>query len=222
MNSQVKKQAHLLELYKLISARRIDCVLDVGASAGGFARRLFELGYRGRIVSFEPLSAIHQHLCEVSRNFPDWIIADRNALGDEARKQEINIALNSKSSSLLPMLALHEDASPRAVFIGSESVDVVTLDSVSHRYICHGQTAFLKLDVQGFEDRVLAGAARTLENVVGMRVEMSFMPLYEGQKLYCEMKELIEGLGFKLVYVEPGFAHSSTGSLLQVHGIFFR
>ena len=70
--------------------------------------------------------------------------------------------------------------------------------------------------------RVLAGAAQTLPKVGAMEVELSVVPLYDGQVLYREMIDHLDGLGFDLGWVEPGFADPRSGQLLQMDGIFVR
>lgn len=39
---------------------------------------------------------------------------------------------------------------------------------------------FLNMDVRGFEKEVLNRASRTLSLLVGIQIELSFAPLYEG------------------------------------------
>ena len=86
--------------------------LDVGANTGQFAQDLRASGYRGHIVSFEPLSDAHAALLVTASWDPLWDVADRCAVGAGDRWAEINIAGNSYSSSLLPMLDLHREAAP--------------------------------------------------------------------------------------------------------------
>ena len=53
---------HREHLARLIASCRIDCVLDVGAYYGDFGVLVRELGYRGRIVSFEPVADNYERL----------------------------------------------------------------------------------------------------------------------------------------------------------------
>ncbi len=107
---------------KRLTYQNIDLILDVGANAGQFAQRIFEIGYGGNIVSFEPLSSAYEKLIENSKGNKRWQIAERCALGDENGEIQINIAKNSHSSSILPMLQAHIDAEPNSTYVDSETV----------------------------------------------------------------------------------------------------
>jgi hypothetical protein len=84
------------------------------------------------------------------------------------------------------------------------------------------ERTLLKIDVQGYERDVLDGAVKTLPAFLGVRTEMSLVPLYEGQALMPEIVELLARHGFELWHVEPGFTEPGTRRLLQLDGVFFR
>lgn len=200
----------------------IDLVLDVGANEGQFSIELRENGYKGKIVSFEPLSMAHNHLCRVSDNDSNWDVYPRSALGAYRHQAEINIASNSASSSLLPMLDAHIEAAPHAAYFSKELVEVFTLDEAMLQIPYAEANIFLKIDTQGFEWEVLDGAIETLPKVRGALLELSFLPLYEGQKLWSDILLRMEQAGFVLWALQPGFVNSKTGRTLQMDGLFFR
>lgn len=205
---------------KMFLRHGVDLVLDVGAADGGHARQLRQFGYTGRIVSFEPLSEPFAALAEQADRDPLWT-ARNHALGDEAGEAVINVASNSTSSSLLPMLPAHRDAEPRVGYVGTETIRVERLDDVAGELVRPGDGVFLKLDTQGFERQVLAGGPEVLAGCVGLQLEMSFVPLYEGGMLVDEAIATAYSAGFHLTVIEQGWA-SPTGQMLQADGIFFR
>ena len=103
---------------RLLKDYRIDLVLDVGANTGQYARQLRELGYKGRIVSFEPLSSAVAELRRAAAYDANWQVRN-HACGAENGKREIRVAANSQSSSFLPMKAEHLDAFPDSCYIGT-------------------------------------------------------------------------------------------------------
>lgn len=107
-----------------------DLVLDVGANTGQYAARLRELGYGGKILSFEPLPDAHAQLLARAAADPLWEVHPRCALGAAAGTGALNVAGNSVSSSLLPMLDLHAAAAPRSIYIGQVETPVTTLDAL--------------------------------------------------------------------------------------------
>jgi FkbM family methyltransferase len=206
----------------LLKHCHIDLVLDVGANGGHFARELRAHGYSGKIVSFEPLSAAHAQLVHAAKRDPRWEAAPQMALGDTEGTIDIHVAGNSLSSSILEMLPAHERAAPGSAFIGSEKVALRRLDQVAPDYLGAAKSVLLKIDTQGYEDRVLNGAIEILDKVTAIQLELSLIPLYAGQPLLDEMREKIEMLGFELFAVFPGYVHEQTGQTLQLDGFFLR
>lgn len=211
-----------LRLVKMLNANGVDLVLDVGANTGGYAATLREAGYRGRILSFEPLSSAHARLTLAAERDPNWSVAPRMALGDRDADVAINIAGNSASSSLLPMTDQHKSAAPESSYVGIESVTVRRLDAFQHPLLDSSASPFLKIDTQGYEPQVLAGAAGILPKLVGVQLEMSLQHLYEGQSLWRDVIAFLETAGFELWALVPGFFEPATGRMLQCDGIFFR
>lgn len=70
----------------------IDLVFDIGANTGQFASELRLIGYKGRMVSFEPLSVAHRELMQKPNRDSQWQIHPRTAIGDFDGEIEINIA----------------------------------------------------------------------------------------------------------------------------------
>jgi FkbM family methyltransferase len=197
-------------------------VFDVGANMGQFAEKLLDAGFPGRIVSFEPSTAAHSALTKRAQRDSRWIIAPRMALGDHSGTISLNLAGNSVSSSVLPMLPSHGDAAPESRYVGSEVVDLRTLDAVNAEFATDHERVFLKLDVQGFEPKVLQGAEQFLRRVLGIQIELSLVPLYDGEHLFHPMLHGLEGRGYDLWSLIPGFVDPETSRLLQVDAIFFR
>ena len=212
---------HRLKL--LLNAHQVDLVLDIGANTGQWACDLRHSGYDGEMISFEPLAEAHGALVRNARGTHNWTIAPRLALGDCNAEVEINVAGNSFSSSILPMLPTHVNGAPHSAYVGTEKIAMVTLDSLVGTVIPSDcQRIFCKLDVQGFEAKVLAGAVALLERTVGLQMEMSLAPLYQGQTAFTELLETMTGLGFELFGLVPGFVDPASGRMLQVDGVFFR
>lgn len=210
------------QLIKMLSAHSIDVVLDVGANVGQFGSELRRCGYGGLIVSFEPLSAARVRLKTAVGHDQLWKIAEQAAVGASDGEVDLNIAANSASSSVLPMLQRHSDAAPESACVGSERVPLRRLDDLVQPYVDDESRIFLKIDTQGYEDRVLEGGRRTLQRALGLCVELSFVPLYGGQLLYKEMVPRVEALGFELWNITPALIDERDGRLLQVDGTFFR
>ncbi len=97
---------------------------------------------------------------------------------------------------------------------------VTTIDSYLDEHVENGSPIYVKMDVQGFEDRVLRGAVRSLARVAAIESEISLTQLYDGQANWLE---LIGGLaeGFELIDIRPGFRDSDS-RLLQADVLLLR
>ena len=120
----------VVNLIDLLKHKKVDLVLDVGANKGQYAQSLFNKGYEGTIVSFEPLSTAYSVLLKQSKKNKKWIVEKKCALGDFKGKIKINISENSYSSSLLPMLDSHIKSAPNSKYVDFETVNLFKLDNL--------------------------------------------------------------------------------------------
>jgi FkbM family methyltransferase len=218
---RIRNTSHVLgRRIKLLQSYDIDLILDVGANTGQYAARMRGIGYAGEIVSFEPMRAAYEELAANAGGDSMWSCRDF-ALGDAESESRIHVSGNSVSSSILPMLPEHEKHAPASKVTNDETIRVKRLDGLPDWNAWAGKKGiWLKIDVQGYEDHVLAGASGCLDRVAAIQLELSLRPLYSNQLTLSPMLERLEELGFDPVAFEPGFTDKQSGELLQVDGIF--
>jgi FkbM family methyltransferase len=203
----------------LLKSGRINVVLDIGANTGQYAKELRAAGYRHRIVSFEPLSAAFEELRRHAQRDSRWQVYPY-ALGDAPGRARLNVAGNSVSSSLLPMHHTHREAAPHSAYVAAQRVTVRTLDEMAPDILHPHDRVWLKLDTQGYEGRVLAGATTVLSRTRFVQIELSLVELYRGAPTMDETCALLHTWHYRLVALEPGFTDPATGRMLQLDGIF--
>jgi FkbM family methyltransferase len=210
------------QLAALLERFAITCVLDVGANCGQYGALLRDWGYRGRIVSFEPLALAHAALERRASADLAWKVAPRMALGAADGEVAIEVSAEPDMSSILPQSALLKAISPSSAVLRKEATPLRRLDGVVGAYLSPADRVFLKIDTQGYEAQVLAGAGALLERLLGIQLEMSLVPIYEGERDFRTTFDQLTAAGFEPYLLLPGYFERHLARQLQVDGVFMR
>jgi FkbM family methyltransferase len=218
----LRKRRHSLPVKRaaLLRLTGSEVVLDVGANSGQYGKEVRARGFRGRIISFEPLPDAFAILRETARRDPLWEVRQLG-LGATDGSGMLNVAGNSVSSSFLPMTRRHMEAAPMSSYTHAIEARVARLDSLESEVLSSPRT-HLKLDVQGYEMEVLGGSVSSLSKVATVEVEVAFEPLYEGQPSMAEILRYLDEHGFQLVWLERSLLEPRTGFALQGDALFRR
>jgi FkbM family methyltransferase len=199
----------------------IDLFIDVGANVGQTGIKLRENGYLKKIISFEPVASCHAKLKNVAATYKDWDVAERMALSDYDGETEIHVSEASDLSSIdAPTKALH-DAFPRSEEKATEVVQVRRLDSVFSSGFGSSR-AFLKIDAQGHDYRVLKGAEGILPLLRGVQVETSLISLYENEPTYLDVLGFLHHSGFSPFIISARTFSRRIRRQLQIDAVFIR
>jgi FkbM family methyltransferase len=193
---EVSKHPNLVDF---INARNIDVVLDIGANSGQFGQKLRGFGYKGAIVSFEPVSLAFEHLEKIAKSDGKWT-AHNFAIGAESGELKINISANSKFTSALSPRDNAQNFHDGIVINRVESVPVWTLDQAAKG--CHGNI-LIKIDTQGFERQVIDGGRGTVARSKGVLMEVPVIALYNNSWRLSEAIEYMNGIGFLPTQIDP-------------------
>lgn len=202
-------------LVSQIEKSDVDLVLDVGANLGQFAKDLMLSGYANQIQSFEPVKSQFKFLSKSALKNDLWT-THNFAFGDRNTEDKIFVSSNSGlSSSFLQMNHNHFDNFPSTKIAGSETVQIQTMHDYIEATGVEPRTSLLKLDVQGFESRVLVGCRDQLEHFALCFLEVSLIPLYDEESTFLEVLEYLNANGQQLIDVRRG-VQSKSGDLLQL------
>lgn len=200
----------------------IDLVLDVGAHLGEFAGYLRREGYAGRIVSFEPQSAIHEQLQVTADGDGRWTVAPRMALGERIGRATLNLSAETDMTSILPLSQAAGAFTPSSATIGTEYAALTTLGEIFDRYATPDDRVFVKVDTQGYEPQVIAGAAPVMDRIAGWQLELSLTPIYEGECDWRQIVDAMQGHGYAVALILPGYFSRHLGRMLQADFVFVR
>ncbi|WP_298353794.1 FkbM family methyltransferase [Runella sp.] len=205
----------------LLSKYSIKTVVDVGANEGQFALKLMNKNqYKGKIISFEPVSSSFQQLLKNSQQSNNWEVV-QSAVGDSTGQVPINISQNSVSSSLRKVNAHTIEAEAGTAIVNTEMVSINTLDNLLKAHPWQNDL-WLKVDVQGFEREVLQGAAKILKQARVVQIELAVIPSYEQSPYLEEIITTMRNSGFMLYSIMNGFRNYKTGQMYEMEGFFVR
>ena len=152
-------------------------ILDVGAAKGCWSELAKRFYPQAQFYLLEPLSRNVPRLQELSSKFPSFHYVSC-AAGESPAEMFIHVAPDGDGSSLLSF--------GRARQPQDEKVKVVTIDSL----LANGTVRppqLVKLDVQGYELRALAGGARLFDTAEVIILEVSLYEFLPGIPLFHEV-----------------------------------
>jgi FkbM family methyltransferase len=187
-------------LRNVLKRLSVNCVLDVGANRGQYGALLRRIGYRGWIISFEPIRASYEVLEVVAAQRPPWKVFPC-ALGAEEGRRQINVTEDTVFSSFLTPREESQIIFPRNRVERREEVDVRRLDRILESCLADisSPRIYLKLDTQGFDLAVLEGAEAILPRILALQTEVSLHDIYYGMRDFVESISRCRAAGFEVV-----------------------
>lgn len=192
-------------LRQLLTRSRIDCVIDVGANIGQYGNELRMIGYRGHILSFEPVAGCYAQLAARAAKDPKWQWF-HYALGSEAGSAMINemelSVFNSFREPYSVETRIHDHENK---IVRQSEVQIRRLDDMLPRIISEHSVShvFLKMDTQGFDLEVFAGARSFLPKIVAMQSELPVKRIYKDSIIWRDALAVYEAAGFTLSALFP-------------------
>jgi FkbM family methyltransferase len=204
-NWRMPRRSSAEYLKRLFDWLRIDLVLDVGANLGQFRDYLrLEVGYTGKLISWEPVPAIAQLLRKRAAGETEWRVIEC-ALGRAPGRVNLHVTRSSQFSSIHRPTAEAAAGFQAMTQYEDTEVEVRTLAG-EFRQIedwSRGRRVYLKLDTQGNDLDVLEGAGDALEAVDALQSEVAVRPIYEGVPELTQSLTRIRALGFEPSGVFP-------------------
>jgi FkbM family methyltransferase len=211
----------LSDLRRLTKDKNIDTIFDVGANTGQTALELTRTFPKATIHSFEPFPG---SFAQLQKNLKNRLsVKSHNlALAEKSGQMQFFVNANSETNSLLKTSLEAANFEQGSLMAHSTSIDVKveTLDGFCEReHITN--IDILKLDTQGYELKVLAGAHSGLAHhkIKMVCAEVLFSSLYENQAYFHEVYQYLHSSGYSFLGLY-GHSYSSANRLLWADALF--
>lgn len=222
--NRLAKIASLGHLKDLLQTHQIETVIDVGANIGQFGLSLRKVGFKGKILSFEPMRQARDKLEVVAAAHPPWKVFS-NAIGSCYEKKNLTIFKDDSFSSLHAVTK-----SGRNIFgsyvqnEGEELVQVETLDRITDITLkgeIHGPL-MLKTDTQGHDLEVLKGGLQLLMKTSVIMSEAAIKVIYEGAPAFEEVLSFLRKNNFEASGFYPFSNRPENLEMVEFDAFFVR
>jgi FkbM family methyltransferase len=179
-------------------------VLDIGANVGSWTASLLQAEPSARVIAVEPNDVPRAALLRRFERDPR-VRVDPRAVSSEPCTVRFHLTGHTHNASLLTprpeMQELYggstEWAVERVVEVAATTVDELTSGE---------PVGLLKIDVQGAERKVIAGARETLARTSAVLLEVTFVSHYEDDSDFPSLHGVMRENGFTLVDLSKPFA----------------
>lgn len=205
--------------FQWLEEYNIDCIIDIGANEGQFARKILTIFPEVQIHCFEPLQDVFKQL---QFNFKDNknVFIYNFGLGNNTREDTIFRNESSASSSLMEMLDLHKSNFDFAIKVVPEQITIKRLDDIFPGEIA--RPLLIKIDVQGYEKYVLEGGDSVIAQADVIIIEVSFHPLYADQPLFEDIYDYFKKRGYRYLGNIEQLVAPKDHKVLQADAVFIK
>lgn len=183
-------------------------VLDVGAFQGDWTRACLDVFPQASVTCIEPQDQLQPQL---------------RALASRAHNVQIIQALLGEAN--IPQVPFVETGPGSSIFESSRepasTKPMMTIDTLIESGRCE-PPEFIKLDVQGYEMRVLEGWTAGFDRCEVIECETSLLPLVSGGPLFHELIAYLQCRGFLMFDVTELIRSPSDGAIWQIDALFCR
>jgi FkbM family methyltransferase len=198
-------------------------IIDIGANEGQLALTYAKLFPLAQIHCFEPTPEIFMTLRENTAQFGGKITAHNFAVGDQKGTLTFNLLPNlHAASSLLSATKLTNDLYPKTGTIRKIDVQVVRLDDyLKEARIALSENTLIKVDVQGYEARVIQGGKRSFGHAKACIIEVMVDTLYSEQSKFSDIFLALHKLDFEFVGTLEQ-AYGTNGHVIYFDAVFVK
>lgn len=175
-------------------------MLDVGANVGTYSRKLLTSFPNAKVYAFEPLGTTFATLSQLSLEYGDRFTPVNVGVGSQLGKLELHYEENASSHA---SFAAEASKVPYVKNTQTDLIDVITLDSFATERLVSETVDFIKIDTEGFEYEVLAGAQDLIarHKPVGVHMEFNWHHMFRGHSLQMLAASIP---GYEVFQLVPG------------------
>lgn len=197
---------------------RLRNVVDVGANVGRWSQALLALHEPTRLIAIDPQPGVQEALATALHGRVGVDIV-RAAVGSENGSVSFNVTAHPDNASVLDP----RHAEMRQHYgMGYEVLDTIdvpqrTLDDLTADL---GEIDLVKIDVQGYEREVIAGAHDALSRTRHVLLEVLFRSHYVDDLTFVDLHQRMLERGFELANLAP--VHAQHGVALWSDALYTR
>ena len=201
----------------------ISTIVDVGANRGQFAEQALGFFPNAHVISFEPQPIAFRALEQFAARRGGGMTCVNVALGDTDGVARMQVHVDwDFSSSLLSTTPLAHQLYPFQQQQTTIDVRLTTLDAYfetpSQQLV---PDILVKIDAQGYDDRVIRGGRSVFERARACIVEINLDQLYDRQGSFKDIFGLLDELGYRYVG-NLDQTYATDGHVVFIDAVFVR